>query len=260
MSAQADLCGSSNRLYVLAGSHFCELARWALQLRGVRVQVVVLSPGPHALQVRRQWPKLRSSQLPVWHTGDTVLQGSDQILTHLGFPVEQAAAEALLSGCIGPVTRQVFYAALCSNAVAAESWMQNAYSPGPPWLAAAVHRAPRWMAAALLRREGRRPGELLQLMHELASACASLSPLAAAEQTALTTSASPLLSRVTLMSAALLGPVLAPAPAPWQRVPWPSEALGPLADLQRLPLLQLARAAWQTRPAAAPGPVPGAQG
>ena len=250
MSGQHDLHGGIGRLYVLNGSHFCELARWALALRAVPLQVVVLSPGPHILQLRRQWPQLRSSRLPVWHTGDAVLQGSDQILTHLGFPVQQAAAEALLNGHIGPLARQAFYAGLSNNAVAAKAWMQHAYAPGPNWLAAAVHCAPRWAAAALLRREGGRPADLSRLMHRLVKACASLSPLAEAEQAALATSASPMLSRVALMAGALLGPVLAPAPAPWQLAPWSSDALAPLADLQRLPLLQLARAAWQTRSAA----------
>jgi len=244
---QSESLGGNSRLYVLAGSHFCELARWASALRGVPLQVVVLSPGPHALQVRRQWPALRSSQLPIWHDGAAVMQGSGAILTYLGFPVQQAAAEALLNELIGPLARQVFYAALCRDAAAAAAWMQDAYAPGPGWLAAAVRRAPRWTAAALLRREGRRPAELPQLMRELAQLCASLSPLAAAELGALPASPSPLLSRFTLMTGALLGPVLAPPPAPWQLAPWPSGALAPLADLQRLPLLQLARAAWQTR-------------
>jgi len=256
MKAQGDQSCGVSLLYVLTGSHFCELARWALQLRGVPVRVVVLAPGPHLVQLRRLWPALRSSQLPVWHTGDAVLQGSEQILTHLGYPVQQAAAEALLNSHIGPLARQVFYAALSTNAPAAKAWMQEAYAPGPAWLAAAARRAPRWVAAALLRREGRQSAELPQLLHALANACASLSPLAAAEHAAWAASASPLLSRVALMSAALLGPVLVPPPAPWQRAPWSGVALVPLTDLQRLPLLQLAQAAWQARQAAAPVPAP----
>ena len=254
VSAQGNLSGGVSRLYVLTGSHFCELAQWALQLRGVPLQVVVLSPGPHIMRLRRQWPKLPSSKLPVWHIGDAVLQGSEEILTHLGFPVEDAAADALLNGHIGQLARQAYYAALSDNAAAAKAWMQDAYAPGPAWLAAAVHCAPRWVATALLRREGRRSTELPQMMRGLARACSSLSPLAAAEHSAVTTSASPVLSRVALMAGALLGPVLTPAPAPWQMAPWPSDALAPLAELQRLPLLQLARAAWQTRQAAAPYP------
>ena len=252
-----------SRLYVLTGSHFCELARWALDARGVAVKTVALSPGPHIMYLRRQLPPLRSSQLPVWHTDSALLQGSDQILTHLGYPVEQAAAEAVLNGQIGPLARQAFYAALCSNPGLAKAWMQAAYTTGPGWLAAVVQRAPCWATSALLRREGRRSGDLPQLLHGLAMACESLSTVATAELTALAAATRPVLSRVALMAGALLGPVLVPAPAPWQQAPWSSAALAALVDLQRLPLLQLARAAWgvrQARQAAGRAPGPGELG
>ena len=71
---------SSLTLYSFGPSHFCEKARWALDLCGLPYREVRLAPGPHLLIARRLAPR---TFVPILKAGDDSLQGSGEILTWL---------------------------------------------------------------------------------------------------------------------------------------------------------------------------------
>lgn len=65
-------------LYVFAISHYCEKARWALDVLGIEYELRHLAPGPH-VEVTRQLGAAGSS-LPLLVSEGRVVQGSDGIL------------------------------------------------------------------------------------------------------------------------------------------------------------------------------------
>jgi len=67
-------------LYLFPHSHYCEAARWALDLKGVDYKATPIVPGPHLLLIRRIAPK---SSLPVLLIDDEVVQGSREIIDFL---------------------------------------------------------------------------------------------------------------------------------------------------------------------------------
>ncbi len=69
-------------LYQFPISHYCEKARWALDLKGQRYTVCNLLPGPHIKAVRKLVSG-RDPSLPVLVDGDDVIQGSAAIIDHL---------------------------------------------------------------------------------------------------------------------------------------------------------------------------------
>lgn len=64
-------------LYTFAPSHYCEKARWALDLSAVRHREVSWAPGPHVLLSRRLAP---ATTVPIFVTGMNRVQGSGAIL------------------------------------------------------------------------------------------------------------------------------------------------------------------------------------
>ena len=107
-------------LYGFTVSHFSEKARWALDYKEVPYRWIALLPGPHMRKVRRMAP---GSTVPVLRDGETVVQGSREILDYLDdrYPErpltptsEQARKEARelenrFDSVIGEATRRIFY-------------------------------------------------------------------------------------------------------------------------------------------------------
>lgn len=67
-------------LYTFGPSHYCEKARWALDLAGPDYREVRWAPGPHLLAARRMAPK---TSVPILRCADGVIQGSDRIIDWL---------------------------------------------------------------------------------------------------------------------------------------------------------------------------------
>ena len=69
---------SKPTLYVFAISHYCEKARWALEYLDIDFEVVYLAPGLHT-QLAHELD-LKQASLPILKTGDTTIQGSNNII------------------------------------------------------------------------------------------------------------------------------------------------------------------------------------
>ncbi len=107
-------------LYQFPFSHFCEKARWALDYKGVAYRTVNFLPVFHVVPMRRLAPK---SSVPVLRDGQTVIQGSGEIVSYLDAkypaspltPSDPDAArkalewEAFLDAQIGVTVRAYFY-------------------------------------------------------------------------------------------------------------------------------------------------------
>ena len=58
-------------------SHYCEAARWALDLKGVAYEREALLPGLHMMKVKRIAPE---TSVPVLINGEDAVQGSGRLL------------------------------------------------------------------------------------------------------------------------------------------------------------------------------------
>ncbi len=67
-------------LYQFAGSHYCEIARGALDYKKVTYNVTKLIPGPHMKTVNAL---VKSSQVPLLVGSEKVVQGSAAIISYL---------------------------------------------------------------------------------------------------------------------------------------------------------------------------------
>lgn len=79
-------------LYLFPHSHYCEAARWALDLKGVDYTATPIMPGPHIFLIPRIAPK---SSLPVLLIDGQVIQGAREIMDYLdaNFPNPDLAPE-----------------------------------------------------------------------------------------------------------------------------------------------------------------------
>lgn len=98
----------SPHLYVLAPSHYCERARWALDAVGPSYVEERWAVGLHVPQARRLAP---SSALPILTVGREVVQGSGAILDWTGMPGGAPGVERRFEDVIGVLVRQFIYAA-----------------------------------------------------------------------------------------------------------------------------------------------------
>ena len=69
-----------NTLYTFGPSHYCEKARWALDLCGLDYREVRWAPGPHLLSARRLAP---GTTVPILRGSTGTIQGSDKIIDWL---------------------------------------------------------------------------------------------------------------------------------------------------------------------------------
>ncbi len=70
---------SQPQLYIFAISHYCEKARWALDHLGIDYKLKHLGPGFHRLIAQKLGAS--KSSVPMLVDGDTLIQGSDTIIT-----------------------------------------------------------------------------------------------------------------------------------------------------------------------------------
>ncbi|HEY8567300.1 MAG TPA: glutathione S-transferase N-terminal domain-containing protein [Beijerinckiaceae bacterium] len=96
------------RLYVLAPSHYCERARWALDAVGLSYVEERWAVGLHVPRARRLAP---SSALPILTVSQKVVQGSGAILDWTGMPGGAPGLEQRFEDVIGVLVRQFIYAA-----------------------------------------------------------------------------------------------------------------------------------------------------
>lgn len=68
-------------LFTFGASHYCEKARWALDIAAVDYQEVCWAPGPHLLSARRLAAR---SQVPILRHPQATIQGSGQIMDWIG--------------------------------------------------------------------------------------------------------------------------------------------------------------------------------
>lgn len=101
-------------LLTLAPSHYCERARWALDVRAIVYDEERLAPGAHVLRVKRLGASATS--LPLLLLGDgSLCQGSDRILDWVGLPGGDAEIERRLEQATAPLIRQCLYAGLLDD-------------------------------------------------------------------------------------------------------------------------------------------------
>lgn len=67
-------------LYTFGASHYCEKARWALDLCGLDYEEVRWAPGPHLIAVRGLAP---GTSVPILRLAGSTIQGSDRIIDRL---------------------------------------------------------------------------------------------------------------------------------------------------------------------------------
>ena len=101
-------------LLTLAPSHYCERARWALDLRAIGYDEERLAPGAHVLRVKRLGASATS--LPLLLLGDgSLCQGSDRILDWTGLAGGDPEIERRLEQATAPLIRQCLYAGLLAD-------------------------------------------------------------------------------------------------------------------------------------------------
>ncbi len=114
------------KLYQFPISHYCEKARWALELKELPYRKVNLLPGPHVKKAKKI---ARNSKLPILQHGKNTVQGSAEIITYLDqnftrrsltpeHPGQKKLAEAWESYAdreIGPSVRLLSYHTLLDH-------------------------------------------------------------------------------------------------------------------------------------------------
>ena len=102
------------RLLTLAPSHYCERARWALDLQAIPYHEERLAPGSHLLRVKGLGASATS--LPLLLLGDgSLCQGSDRILDWAGLANGDPEVERRLEEVTAPLIRQCLYAGLLAD-------------------------------------------------------------------------------------------------------------------------------------------------
>lgn len=102
------------RLLTIAPSHYCERARWALDLHSLAYDEERLVPGAHVLRVKRLGAPATS--LPLLVLGDgSLCQGSDRILDWTGLGGGDPLIEGRLERTTAPLIRQYLYAGLLAD-------------------------------------------------------------------------------------------------------------------------------------------------
>lgn len=226
---------NDNVLYEFSLSHFCEKARWALDHHQISYTLKTFSPGFHIPTVRRFG--LASSTVPIYKSGDRVIQGSGAIIDHLdaacpprsltpSSSVEEAEArrlEAHFDLVFGDDLRRVAYAMLLPHRdVVIAMWTTDA-----PFWASWVYRLAWPKVETGLRK-------LYRMKPERVAASRAAMDSALEELDALVQARGPYLvgdrlSRADIAASALLSPLVGPPERPWQS---PVEAPGELGVLQ----------------------------
>lgn len=115
--ADAPVTASEGRrplLLTLAPSHYCERARWALDLQAIIYDEERLAPGAHMVRIKRLGASATSLPLLV-HGNGSLCQGSDRILDWVRLPGGDPEIERRLEQVTAPIIRQCLYAGLLAD-------------------------------------------------------------------------------------------------------------------------------------------------
>lgn len=231
-------------LHEFAVSHFCEKARWALELLDVPHTRQIWLPGIHARAIQRIAPR---TTVPVLVDGDTVVQGSGAIIDHAQIgranlldPSDLEAAradEAWMDRDLGETVRCLAYTDLIND----RRGLIGLWSQGGPWWSKAfltvgfgqVRKVLRKMYVDKPRLQDSRP-RLEAALEALDARYAEAPYLADGRFT-----------RLDLTAAALLSPLVRPPQHPlrWQ-APLPPILAGIHARFAEGPALQRVRAIY----------------
>lgn len=155
-------------LLTLPPSHYCERARWTLDLKAIDYEEERLVLGAHLLRVKRLGAPATS--LPLLLLGDgSLYQGSDRILDWAGLSGGDPEIERRLEQATAPLVRRCLYAGLLSDP---RSGVRDVLLRGTStsqatigWLAWPLLR--RLMAAGMDARPHLLPGLISQVDREL---------------------------------------------------------------------------------------------
>lgn len=155
-------------LLTLPPSHYCERARWALDLQRIVYDEERLAPGTHLLRVKRLGAAATSLPLLLLEDG-SLCQGSDRILDWAGLPGGDPAIERRLEQETAPLIRQCLYAGLLSDP---RSGIRDVLLRGTSKRDATIGRLTwpllrRIMAAGMNARPSLLPYLIAQVDHEL---------------------------------------------------------------------------------------------
>ena len=165
VTAQSATC---LRLLTLAPSHFCERARWGLDMGGIVYDEERLAPAAHILRVKRLGASATSLPLLLFANG-SICQGSDQILNWAKVPGGDRELEQRLEQTTAPLIRQTLYAGLLADS---QSGIRDVLLRGTDTLQAAMVRL-AWpilrsvMVAGMDARPQFLPKLLAKVEHEL---------------------------------------------------------------------------------------------
>ena len=147
------------QLYGFTVSHYAEKARWALDYKRIEHEWIPLLPGPHAFVVRRIAPL---TTVPVLRDGDTVVQGSGEILDYVEshYPERSLTPaseddrrtalglERRFDRDVGETTRRIFYSHALPNR-RLTLWL---FKQGGPWWASAFYALSYPVVARVISR------------------------------------------------------------------------------------------------------------
>lgn len=123
------------RLIVLAPSHFCERARWALDHNGIAYREERWAPLLHVPLARRI---AGGTALPILCADGEVIQGSDRILDWTGMAEADQELEERFEKRIGPLVRRMIYAGVLGER---SSGIRDILLEGVPFAQAVIGRA-----------------------------------------------------------------------------------------------------------------------
>ena len=150
------------RLYVLPASHYCERARWALDLSGVAYSETCWAIGPHVPLARRLAP---ATTLPILDTGREIIQGSGRIMDWTGLAGDDPDLERRFEDRIGVLVRQYLYSATLGESRSLISALVR--DGAPAWQAGAARAMWPVTRRAMIERMNARPSMLTVLAVEI---------------------------------------------------------------------------------------------
>jgi len=221
------------RLIVLAPSHYCERARWALDRAGIVHREERWAPGPHAVLARRLVSG--STATPILDLGGgEVIQGSARIVDWTELPGGDAELERRLERQTAVLVRQLLYAALLGNP---RSGVRDALLDGVSKGQALAGRL-MWPSTRriMMRRLDARPGVITKLLEQVEAELAWFDGVLDERGERLFGAA---FGRTDLTAASLLAPLARPPACPVHAL---------YAGVAYPPAVEQALARWARRP------------
>lgn len=220
------------RLYTLTISHFCERARWALDVSRFPYDEVRWAPGSHAVAARKLGAA--SGATPILLVDGDLIQGSGRILDRLSLPGADPAVEERLVDQTAPLIRRCLYAGLLPFR---GSGVRAALLRGVRGRQALVGRA-LWpvLRPKMIQLMGTQPELMPELIERLEGELDWFDGILAERGDRL---AGALFGRADLTAASLLAPLARPDTPPMNRI---------YAGLRFAPPVADALERWSSRP------------